>query len=138
MSSNDDWTTCDVLFIFRGNCPGGYMSTIAYTGENMFVLCTDYYKNGPYEIRGMNNSNYIVTNGNIIYKSNNDNKKDGDNNNSKKHIVLILSLSLTFGILGLICIVVIIYMIYSRQIQQNYKPKGKNNPLRDDKLLENY
>ena len=132
MSSNDDWTTCDILFIFRGHCSGGYMSTIAYTGQDMSVLCTDYYKNGPYQIRTMNNSNNIITNGNVIYQNDQNNNGNDNGDKSQHHKVVILVLVLCSAMIVLFGVATTGYYLL-----HYHKKQGEVLHL-EENLLERY
>lgn len=92
-SSKDQWATCDVLYLFRSDCPNGLMSALTSTSSsNVFALCTNGYGRGPYEIRFISDADAVVTNGNSIYglSDSTSKQKSSDKERDWRLIVLIV------------------------------------------------
>lgn len=104
LSSDDDWETVDVLYVFRTDCPNGYVSTLAYSGSSLYAMCTDNFGSGPYDVRFVNDVEYTVTDGNEIYSGKED--KDSDNDDDDDDMdAAVIGLSVAVAVLGVLTIV---------------------------------
>lgn len=51
LTSDDSWSTADVVGVFRANCPDEYPTTATMVDQTLFVVCVDSFGPGPYQIR---------------------------------------------------------------------------------------
>jgi hypothetical protein len=95
-----------VLYVFRSDCPEGYVATLAYSGSSLYAVCTDNFGSGPYDIRYINDVNDVVTDGNDIYDDNVD-KQGNDSDDDDRDLPggTVIGLSVAVAALSVVVIV---------------------------------
>lgn len=113
VSSNDNWETVDILYVFIAGCPGARPSTVTLVDQTLFANCLG---SAVYDVRYMKAVNDAITDGNSIYGtdsvSDNDDESDRDDNLIKKLRIAVI-------VLGAFCGVLIILVAASSNAMNN-------------------
>ena len=113
LSSEDSWTTLDILYVFTAGCASGRPSTVTLAQSTLFTTCLGDMV-GPYEIRYLKSVNDVVTNGNSVYGTSSTDGGDDDDDDSLKK-----SLRIAVFVLGCFCVVLIILVAASTNAMHN-------------------
>lgn len=115
LSSDDDWETMDVLYVFTAGCGNGIPATVTLADQTLFAVCLGTGA-GPYEVRYLSAVNEVVTDGNNVYGELDANDDDDDSDRDDK---LIKHLRIAVIVLGLLCIVFAVLLAASTNAMHN-------------------
>ena len=102
VSSDDNWNTLDVLYIFSAGCSNGMPATVTIADNTLYAVCLGL-DNGPYEIRFMKGVDSVVTGGNDVYGDDDEDSSDNDGDNIKKKLrIAVVVLALFCVVLGVL------------------------------------
>jgi len=114
LSSDDDWETLDVLYIFTAGCANGMPATVTMADQTLFAVCLGADA-GPYEVRYLAAVNEVVTDGNDVYGVS---SEDGDDDGSRDD-KLIKNLRIAVIVLSSLCGVFLVLLAGSTSAMHN-------------------